>query len=633
MICFAVFARSNARLLARHVENLRRFNPGCRILLYNGGLCEDLGKGMPLDICPYSRPLPANRTARYLLAILRWLDETNREFDYLVCTDLETMFVRTGFEDLLNRLMNGYDCMGIHMAIHDSRENDAPRPASRSIREEWSHWQPLFHSDYFYSAMRTMQVYRQSIARKMARWVHFPQLEYRLETTAANLPEEILGVTLAGVCGGQLRGYPPEMVEGVRTDPSHVSTAETPKITRHPHVYFVHPVAYRDDDTTEPSPNTNSAESLVPACPRTLTIVWGCYQGGVETALFNRLAFLNRLGSSHHVWFYHGGPGLDNYSDIPYRVGKDRDQLAAYIQEHRFDVITWVNSLYNLDLLKEIDYTGNVLFEFHGTTRGILDALQQINEGREEGRIGGIVVPGRSVARIAKICLDRRNNLPIYIAHNTLDTQRFTKQSVRSFMKRYRIPDPWIQTPLVGWVGRLDASKNWSLLLNIFRKLKSKQPKIRLLLASDLTLSPDLNEFFRAAARLRLLDDLLVLGNIPYAKMPYFYSTIAASGGLLLSTSRSEGYPYHLLEAQGCFCPVVCTAIDGSTEIVQHKFSGFTFPINQPGRALLYIQRLLTDPALRRTIAANARESVCQRNEIRQNVLAYVDWLRELPVR
>ena len=283
----------------------------------------------------------------------------------------------------------------------------------------------------------------------------------------------------------------------------------------------------------------------------------------------------NPLGYESHAYFYYGGTGLNSYTDIPYSISNQPHDLATYIRNHQFQVITFINTLYNLELLNEVGYQGKVIFEFHGESSGIFEELTRINDRHLAHEIHAVVVPSRNVERIARNHLPNRQDLPILVAYNTLDTDVFTKQPVDSFCDLYDIPNEWQSKPLLGWVGRLNPNKNWHLLLRIFRKLKEKyKSDVKLLVASDVTNSPHLNQFFKKVMKYGLMNDVLVLPNVPYDRMPYFYSLLASSGGALLSTSYREGYPYNLLEAQASYCPIVCTDIEGLEEIVNHTHTG-----------------------------------------------------------
>lgn len=366
-------------------------------------------------------------------------------------------------------------------------------------------------------------------------------------------------------------------------------------------------------------------------CPSNLTIVWGCYQGGVETALNYRLKYMNAAGIKSHCFFYYPGMGLSNYYSIPHHISSQKEALVDYIQHHRFECITFINTLHNFDALQDLNYKGKVIYELHGYSGFLVNELQRINQGEDGGRIDAVVAPSAPVAEWVRKLLDQRPDMEIYIAVNTLDTVQFRRRErLHDFMLTYQLGTDWMNSPLIGWVGRLDANKNWGLLLNIVQTIRKKHPAAKLLIASDLSISPDLHLFYKKAAKRGLIKSVRILQNLSHEQMPLYYSLIAESGGVLLSTSYSEGYPYNLMEAQACECPVVCSDIEGSREVVEHAVTGFTFPLSESQAAAAAADKLMTSQQLRSEIINNARQQVTVRNDIHRNVYAYIEWLTRL---
>jgi glycosyltransferase involved in cell wall biosynthesis len=362
-----------------------------------------------------------------------------------------------------------------------------------------------------------------------------------------------------------------------------------------------------------------------------LTVVWGCHQGGVETALYYRLKYMNHIGIKSHGYFYDPGMGLANYSGIPHYVSSREEDFIAYVKQHRFEYITFINSLCNMELLKEMDTQVKVIYELHGYGDMMAQELRRINNREDEGMIRGVVVPSASVAEWAKKQLVQRSDIEVYVATNTLDVQQFSHTvNVERLIQDYSLRRSWLTSPLLGWVGRLDSNKNWSLMLDIFRLIRRKRPTMKLLLVSDLAASRNLHLFYAKAAKHGLIRHIRILPNLSHNLMPMYYSLIAQSGGTLISTSRSEGYPYNLLEAQACECPVVCSNINGSKELVQHGVTGFVFSLDEPKAAVQSVQKLMVLKRMRSRMQQNARRQVLVRNDIHLNVSAYIDWLKGL---
>lgn len=631
MICFAILAHANEEVLADQIENIKRYNPHSKIVLYNGGTDPEFGKNQSVPICPYSKPLQKGKLGSFMLDVMRWLEETGEPYNYLINLDSDVMFIRQGYEKAIQRLMVDADCMGINMFVQQSPDDLPHWYPGQMMWREWDRWQPFFGTDFFCGCLNVMQVYRRELVSRILNGLDIPRLETLIEQTNVYALEEMLVPTLAVRSGGKHRTYPHTFSTWVRLD-RNLEVEDLADAQQNTDVYFVHPIERSVDNAARHWIGSQSEDIPTSRKASSLTISWGCFQGGVETTLLNRLKTLNQLGYISHAYFYYGGTGLNGYNDIPYAISNQRADLKEYLKQTSFQFVTFINTLYNLDVLNEVNYQGKVLFEFHGESPDIFRELMRINERQTEFDIHAIIVPSQNVANIAHAYLTHRPDLPIYIAYNTLNTGHFTNQDSDEFRYHYNIPDTWRSTPLIGWVGRLDPNKNWRLLLRVYRKLLLKyQPNAKLLIASDLTNSPQLNDFFRKVMKYHLMDHLMVLPNVPYEKMPAYYSLIAQSGGALLSTSYCEGYPYNLLEAQACYCPVVCSDISGTREIVEHYRTGLSFPLDDSASLPAhYLQQMISDHSLRTTMVQNARAFVCQKNDILRNAQDYIHFLIDL---
>ena len=118
------------------------------------------------------------------------------------------------------------------------------------------------------------------------------------------------------------------------------------------------------------------------------------------------------------------------------------------------------------------------------------------------------------------------------------------------------------------WIGRAnDPVKGFDLFLEF---LNSQRPnQFRIVVVDG---SPPENE-----ARKLLPKCVSYHPRKDWFEMPSFYRALAASNGILLSTSRMEAFGMNILEAQACGCPVVAPNVGGIPEIIQHKKTGFLY--------------------------------------------------------
>lgn len=240
-LCIVVLAHENEDVLLDQVENLRKFNPGAKIVLYNGGTNPDLGKRVNADICPYSKPAKYDKMGVVLLDAMVWLEETNAEYDYLLYLDSDALFVDSGFATWLDAMMSGYDMMGINMCRYGSAAECQHWIPGRMMWEDWERWQPVLQTDSIVGTLNGMQVYRRDIVHKMIEACDLAQIRQAFAETNVFASEEIVYATLAARCGGRFQKYPHETVQYVRLgEPYEKKSVYNAR--RAPNVFFIHPI-------------------------------------------------------------------------------------------------------------------------------------------------------------------------------------------------------------------------------------------------------------------------------------------------------------------------------------------------------------------------------------------------------
>src|SRR5262249_2613739 len=101
-------------------------------------------------------------------------------------------------------------------------------------------------------------------------------------------------------------------------------------------------------------------------------------------------------------------------------------------------------------------------------------------------------------------------------------------------------------------------------------------------------------------AQLGLADAVALCG---FQRNPWKY--VARADAFVL-TSRYEGFGNVLVEAMACGVPVGAAASRGTTEIVPPEDGGLLVDRHAPPSGAAALQRVLTDEALRRRLAAGA---------------------------
>ncbi|KQT57351.1 MULTISPECIES: glycosyltransferase family 4 protein [unclassified Aureimonas] len=162
------------------------------------------------------------------------------------------------------------------------------------------------------------------------------------------------------------------------------------------------------------------------------------------------------------------------------------------------------------------------------------------------------------------------------------------------------------QTPLVGWLGRLDPKKRVEDFIAAAALVHAARPDARFLVigGADAFL-PHYEAELKARAKLHGLDGALVfLGD--RADVP----ELLAALDVFVWLSRGEGMPHVIAEAGAARLPVIATPDNGALEQIADGETGLFVPHEDPAATAAAISRLLADPALRRRLGEALRAKV-----------------------
>lgn len=91
-------------------------------------------------------------------------------------------------------------------------------------------------------------------------------------------------------------------------------------------------------------------------------------------------------------------------------------------------------------------------------------------------------------------------------------------------------------------------------------------------------------------------------------------------GDIYLSTSKHEGLPLALLEAESCGTPIVATNVVGNNEVVIDGYNGFLFEEDDLETATKKLELLINDKELYKTMSANALKDYEERFTVKKMV-------------
>lgn len=151
---------------------------------------------------------------------------------------------------------------------------------------------------------------------------------------------------------------------------------------------------------------------------------------------------------------------------------------------------------------------------------------------------------------------------------------------------------------VIGFAGRLAHSKHVEDVIELAARLRDTHPGVRVLVAGAGSERGECEQLAREADA----SNLTFLGFV--SDMPSFY----ASCDIIVLPSDSEGCSNVLLEAMRCEKVVVATDIPPVVELVQHRETGFVYPLGDVEALSRAVEELLADPALRASLSRKAGE-------------------------
>lgn len=319
--------------------------------------------------------------------------------------------------------------------------------------------------------------------------------------------------------------------------------------------------------------------------------------GGVETLNNLRCGVLQNSGIECHVLYLMPGSGGHNNTSFPVFVTSEDEKIRQLIIEHRYDAIVVTSDFLMLERLRRLNYHGILLYESQGLgTRSYAEMVIKDAVPFLQAYCNAVLIP--PTEHLLQLFLGICPWLHRYVIPNIVDVHTFR-----------HIPAEPPKDPVIAWVGRLERNKNWREYLNVAHLLRQSKPNLHLWMFHDPGLAEEgqAEQFNISLQELGLNDRLNVFTNIPNGVMPVYYSSIANSGGFLLSTSITEGFGYAVAEAVCCTCPVLSTDSDGVRSFITHNYSGKFYPLGNIQAAVQEGLELMDNQAVRSSIRHQGR--------------------------
>lgn len=204
------------------------------------------------------------------------------------------------------------------------------------------------------------------------------------------------------------------------------------------------------------------------------------------------------------------------------------------------------------------------------------------------------------------------------VVRNGYDLSRFMadQASLRTEFRRQLCIDE--STVAIGVVGRFAPIKNHRLFLEAFANL-SKRPALQVVgvMVGDGELNGELR---RQAEQLSLpvaeLGQPAPIGGLLFTSWVSDVAPIYAGLDMVALSSRNEGNPVTLIEAQAAMKPVVSTNVGGVSDTVAKDITGILTPPDNPAALADALAALALDAEKRRVMGQAGRAFVLKHHEL-----------------
>lgn len=267
-----------------------------------------------------------------------------------------------------------------------------------------------------------------------------------------------------------------------------------------------------------------------------------CTYGGVETLLATLIKEQRRAGVEADVFFFINHGGRECYDGLCKVRFAECESLSKVLLREKYDLLHVVNpaDVNTAPCIHRSLYSGPVIYTCHSFRAGSVD--------------GEVVT---AVSQYVANSVQSSYSRPVQVIHNGVDTSLFCPG-----------PAPGSEKPIVAWVGRArDDCKDARAMVALANSDLGKRFQFAVVNGSEE--DEDLARW--------MPDGSIVKARVPWQGMPEFYRSVAASGGFVLSTSRTEGCPMNILEAGACGVPIIAPTVGGIPEVVLHRETGWLY--------------------------------------------------------
>jgi glycosyltransferase involved in cell wall biosynthesis len=201
---------------------------------------------------------------------------------------------------------------------------------------------------------------------------------------------------------------------------------------------------------------------------------------------------------------------------------------------------------------------------------------------------------------------------------NGVDTVAFAPGDKAAARRRLDVP---AGGRVIAMSARFERRKRHDLLIGAVARLVARGLDLRLLLAGDGALRPDLEALAQSQG---------VESQVCFLGFREDVLTVYQAADLVVLPSTGEGLSNAILEAMACGTPVLCHASCGCAEAISNGVDGWVRQIDSVEALADPLQALLASPELLCTMGAAAREKMVTRFGFQQAVAGYERLYRDI---
>jgi glycosyltransferase involved in cell wall biosynthesis len=192
-----------------------------------------------------------------------------------------------------------------------------------------------------------------------------------------------------------------------------------------------------------------------------------------------------------------------------------------------------------------------------------------------------------------------RITVPMKAVSNGIDLGRFTaSKAPTALFKKYNLPKT---SPIVSYIGRLDAEKHLPVLLKAFVQVLAKHPKSHMLIVGDGTEAKDLKLLARD---LKIADNITFTGRVSDEELVELHQV----GTVYCMPSPAELQSIATLEAMASGQPIVAVDAGALRELCQDGRNGYLVKQDDVDGMAAGINAILNDPEKRAEMSKQSLE-------------------------